>query len=188
MMITKPRKREPEALRARLLDVTARIVAEQGLQAVTINAVCAEAGTTKGGLFHHFPNRDALIEAVVAKQILEFDAAIEDLMAVDPVMQGRFTRAYVIVLLHDESQTPTGNLFLALMADAGLRKAWFDWMEKSRRQHNATDAHPELELIRYAADGAWMAGLLSVGDEAVLARTRIAQRLVAATLELELQK
>lgn len=179
------RRREPEALQARLLEVTARLISEQGLQAVTINAVAAEAGTTKGGLFHHFPSKEALIAAVAADQIRRFDDAIDTLMARDPVEHGRFTRAYVTVLLHDASQAPIGNLSLALVADADLRQVWFDWAEERGRRHAATDADQNLELVRYAADGAWMAGLSPAAGMSPAARSRIAQRLLAATMRQE---
>lgn len=39
-------------------------VAEQGLSAVTVDAVAEQAGITKGGLLYHFPSRTALLSGV----------------------------------------------------------------------------------------------------------------------------
>ena len=41
-----------------------RVAEEQGLSAVTIDAVAEQAGITKGGLLYHFPSRTALLSGV----------------------------------------------------------------------------------------------------------------------------
>lgn len=171
---------EPDDLRTRLLAETARLIAEQGLQAVTIRAVCAAVGVTKGGLFHHFPSKDALIAAVFADQLSSFDAQIEAAMDADPVPHGRFTRAYIRTVL-GEMQAPFIHLSIATMTDAGLRRLWFDWVEDRRTRHKETDSDPSLAVLRYAADGAWNAGLWPDEHQIDFSRTQICDQLCRQT-------
>jgi AcrR family transcriptional regulator len=44
---------------------------------VTLEAVAAEAGVSKGGLLYHFPTKDALLEALVQDWLDRFEADVE---------------------------------------------------------------------------------------------------------------
>lgn len=50
---------------ARILNAAAAIVGRSGAAHLTIDAVAAEAGLSKGGVLYHFPNKRAMIEAMV---------------------------------------------------------------------------------------------------------------------------
>ena len=49
--------------RVRLLEAATRLVRAQGLSATSVDAICAEAGVTKGAFFHHFGSKEALAVA-----------------------------------------------------------------------------------------------------------------------------
>ena len=53
-----------EATRARLIEVAGELFGERGYDAVPIEEVLERAGVSKGALYHHFPNKEALFEAV----------------------------------------------------------------------------------------------------------------------------
>ena len=53
-----------EATRGRLLDVAARLFAEQGFEATSTQQILDEAGTSRGALYHHFETKQAIFEAV----------------------------------------------------------------------------------------------------------------------------
>ena len=95
------RKKQPEQVRRALLDCAAQIAAEQGAQAITIQAVAGRAGVTKGGLLHHFDSKQALLAAVFSDLLEQMDREIDRTMAGDPVARGRFTRAYVRACFSD---------------------------------------------------------------------------------------
>lgn len=57
------RRADAERNRARVLEVARPILAEKGA-AATLEAVAKAAGVGIGTLYRHFPNRDALLEAV----------------------------------------------------------------------------------------------------------------------------
>ena len=83
-MVNRPSKR------MELLQAAARVVERQGSAQLTLEAVAAEAGLSKGGLLYHFPTKQALIEAMVEQLVQEFSADIERKR-----QGGSFLEAYV---------------------------------------------------------------------------------------------
>jgi TetR/AcrR family transcriptional repressor of nem operon len=58
-------KRDPSATRAKLVAAAVGLILKQGYHATGVEAICAEAGVTKGAFFHHFEDKDALGLAVI---------------------------------------------------------------------------------------------------------------------------
>src|SRR5436853_5817253 len=54
-----------EQTRAALLTAAANAFAEDGFTATSITQIAAAARVTKGAVYHHFPDKQALFEAVV---------------------------------------------------------------------------------------------------------------------------
>src|SRR5215475_6789667 len=53
-----------EATRSQLIAIATRLFAERGYEDTSIEAVLREAGVSRGSLYHHFPGKEALFEAV----------------------------------------------------------------------------------------------------------------------------
>lgn len=66
-----PRRRNPEQTRDRLLQAAFREVFRRGFQSAGIDAILASTNVTRGALYHHFENKEALgyaiIEEIVAR-------------------------------------------------------------------------------------------------------------------------
>ena len=80
MTSTEPRKL-PNQARARatvtaILDATARILAEDGFEAVNTNRVAEVAGVSVGSLYQYFPNKGALVGAVAVRHTEAMAAVI----------------------------------------------------------------------------------------------------------------
>lgn len=160
------RPKQPELVRRTLVECAERIAVEQGLAAVTVQAVARAAGVTKGGLFHHFPSKQALVEALFADLLARLDAEIEAGMEADPVARGRFTRAYVNSVFVGREfgfGTPWAALCMATVAEPSLRRLWTDWLAARLARHSGSDGAPVMEVARLAADGAWLS-LMMTGD------------------------
>lgn len=56
---------ESEATAARVLEVAARLFARDGYAQVGLETVAAEAGVTRGAVYHHYAGKPALFRAVV---------------------------------------------------------------------------------------------------------------------------
>jgi len=64
---------KPEARRAQLLDCGAALFFSKGFEGTTMADILNSAGVSKGGFYHHFESKDALLYGVfdrVARQIL----------------------------------------------------------------------------------------------------------------------
>ncbi len=63
--------RDPERTRRRLLEAGFREVYQRGYQSADLDAVLGRAGVTKGALYYHFENKEALGHAIVEEIIGE---------------------------------------------------------------------------------------------------------------------
>ena len=65
MSDSKPRRRDPEATRQKLVESAIRLMLQQGYAGTSIDEICSQAGVTKGSFFHHFENKEAITKAAV---------------------------------------------------------------------------------------------------------------------------
>ena len=63
--LVKPRSRESDATRDKLLKAAFQEIYRRGFQAASLDTILAKAGVTKGALYHHFPDKASLGYAVV---------------------------------------------------------------------------------------------------------------------------
>jgi len=157
------RKKAPEQVRRALIDAALGLAAEKGLAAISVAAVAGAAGVTKGALFHHFGNRQGLVEAVCADIFEDLDAQIDRYLSEQPPGHGCFTRAYVEAFFatpEDDNPRRALSFSLAVVSDPELAASWTAWMRGRLERHRDTDSGPALEAVRYAADGFWLAELM----------------------------
>jgi len=69
-------KRDPVKTRNKLLESAFQQIHEHGFQTVSLDAILRDTGVTKGALYHHFPNKNALgyavVEEIIAPTLAEF--------------------------------------------------------------------------------------------------------------------
>jgi len=181
------RPKQPEQVRRALLDAAVALAEEQGLGGITVQAVADRAGVTKGGLFHHFASKQALIDAVFDFMLEQMDEALDRLMADDEQGQGThgcFTRAYVVSTFECCDMALSGQaLSISMVTDPALRRRWRDWIDARLVRHAATDLDPRLHVVRLAADGYWFARVLHDGDPGSEPPQALQARLIAMTRE-----
>ncbi|SIQ30546.1 transcriptional regulator, TetR family [Rhizobium sp. RU20A] len=184
MMNAHRRSKQPEQVRQQLLAVTGALAAEAGLAGLTLDAVAAAAGVSKGGLLHHFPNKAALIDGLFARLLSEFEAAVEAAMACDVEPVGRYSRAYVAVCF-DLDQDAAGAgwrvLTIALLAEPALKGRWQAFVTKKAERHAETDGSAGCLAARFAADGLWLADMLGSHRLEPPERQALKARLMALT-------
>lgn len=152
------REKNPERVRQLLVENACRLASEKGLAAVSIQNVSAAAGVTKGAFFHHFTNKQALIDAVFNDMMSEFEQELEDAMILDPEENGRFTRAYLkLVLECDARDSRWLSVWVSMIADETLRSVWHEWFGRQFASLLEQESAPELHAVRMAADGIWLA-------------------------------
>ena len=87
-------KRSGAATRDLIFSACGRILRRDGLTSLTLDAVAAEAGLSKGGLLYHFPSKVALIEALFQHHIDRFNHDLRQLVATEEQGPGGWLRAY----------------------------------------------------------------------------------------------
>jgi AcrR family transcriptional regulator len=169
--------------RDKMLDAAEVVVERQGIANLTLDAVAAEAGISKGGLLHHFPSKDHLVEALVVRCAENWRAYYMDAYARTPEGPGRMTRALVDHCLTDveawtqQLRRSSAAVFAALAQNPAL-------IEPMRAVYH--DLHGRIaddgllpgvgETVVAATDGLWLdcvLGLVPV-DQRLLDRVRSA--------------
>jgi AcrR family transcriptional regulator len=170
-MTTKTRAKQPEVVRRRLLDSASTIVAGSGLAALSIQAVAVAAGVTKGAVFHHFPSKQSLLEAMFLDMLEQLDRAIDAWLDPDETAYGRFTRAYVELVFAEAGNAADrvcAALSASMVADPDLNRLWSEWLRERLRRHSSTDSDSALTMVRLAADGLWLTRVNNLVDEPAL--------------------
>lgn len=154
----KKRKNNPEQLRHLLINAAKDLMIKDGIANLSMQKVANDAGTSKGGLFHHFKSKEELITAVIELFIARLNTAILAQIG-DHHGYGIFTRAYVSVFFDDEDiglKSSWAGLIRAINSDAIMQSKWQDWLAQKLRQFADTDGDGKLVIVRYAVDGAWL--------------------------------
>ena len=78
-----------------ILDAAEAIVAEAGAAHLTLDAAAERAGVSKGGLLYNFPNKEALLQAMLDRHMRQLDADHACALAKLPPGPGRALKACV---------------------------------------------------------------------------------------------
>lgn len=174
--------------RAKVLEAAVRLAQREGVTAVTLDSVAAEAALTKGGLMYHFPSREALlagVEEYLAASWNEMLTAAAGKPAAEVGPRERMA-AYAAVATQSASSAELAFI-IEFSKHGGTGSPWArvaaEWTPSVQ---DAMD-DPELMdlfLARLAADGLWVLESLActpMGDDVrrILAE-RIVTRIVGA--------
>lgn len=83
-MVRRTQAERSDATSARLIDAAQRLFRRGGYAAVSIDAIAAAAGVTKGAAYHHFDGKSALFRAVFVREEEQTAAAVESAAAAEP--------------------------------------------------------------------------------------------------------
>jgi AcrR family transcriptional regulator len=168
--------------RDRLLDAAARLLLRDPSK-LTLDAVAAEAGTSKGGLLYHFSSKTELLDAVVDRWEASFQDRIDAAAEATP---GGWIRAYTDVSAldgQDESAREIDSGILAVLALQpgrleAIRSRYESWQERI-----ADDGIDPVDatVVRLAADGLWFAELMGLAPPRGELRGQVLERLRALT-------
>jgi AcrR family transcriptional regulator len=163
--------------RRRLLDAATAVVRREGARALTLDAVAAEAGVSKGGLLYHFKTKRDLLDAMLEGWLEEFETEIE------AASGGNFAAGWVRASdvsgwAAPERATEFG--FLAAMVEEPatlerVRERYAGWMARLTAGSNDP---AQATLARLAADGLWLADLLGLAPPSGDLRASVIERMI----------
>lgn len=160
-MSPRPSKRES------LLRAASTLVAEHGYSSLTLDAVGAATGVSKGGVLYHFPTKEAIVVALVEQLATSFDVDQSAAHEADPAAPGAWTRAYLVAStatpVDESEQSAAVGLLAAVGHDPSLleplQERYRCWIERLEDDGlPGVDAH----VVRLAADGLWAAELFGL--------------------------
>src|SRR5689334_9527401 len=72
----RPRQARSKATVDTILDATTRVLVKQGFDRLSTNAVAVTAGVSIGSLYQYFPNKEALVLALIDRHVEQMNASI----------------------------------------------------------------------------------------------------------------
>jgi AcrR family transcriptional regulator len=161
--------------RAALLDAAVAVIRRDGARALTLDAVAAEAGVSKGGVLYHFASKRALIDGLLERWLDDFDARLgAEHVALDYVRASDLTDA------SPELSASEFGMVAAMIEDPRVlevaRERYAGWMQ---RMLDGPIDPVDAWIVRLASDGLWYADLLGIAPPEGDDRRRLLARLVA---------
>lgn len=184
------RRRAPETARAEILNRAMEVAAERGAAGFTLDAVVEGTGLSKGALLHHFPNKTALLEALMDHLGGLFVQAVEAEARRDPQPYGRSARAYLRVTIKDaltDGDVSLGRAALAACAiDPAVARRWKAAL-KPITSDDPTDpaGADDALMLRLLADGLWLSDLFGMHDVSAEQRQALLHLLTPGNAILE---
>ena len=160
----------------RILDAAAAVFAIKGYHGTLVDEIAAEADTSKGGVYFHFPNKQAIFLALLDRLADMLRERVEHAVALhaDPV--ARAEAALQVVLQTFGSHRRLARLFLVEALGAGpefnarmlqIRAAFADLIKVHLDAAVATGAIPPLDTGTVAT--AWFGAINEVVTQWALA-------------------
>jgi AcrR family transcriptional regulator len=166
--VARPSRREA------LLDAALVVIRRDGARALTLDAVAAESGTSKGGVLYHFGSKRVLVDGLVERWLdgLEAQLGGDDVAAA-------YVRSCDLSGIAPDATAAEFGVLAALIAEPQaletVRARHVAWMDRMLAGGlNRDDAW----LVRLAADGLWYADLLGIAAPQGEDRRRLIERLV----------
>lgn len=175
-----------ENARERILDAAERVLLERGPNQLSVDALIKEAGLSKGGFFHHFATKDALLIALLDRLIERTLRQIEEIAAKDPEPRGARLRAQIALAFDSKSNEvhTSRALLLAFIEAIRSRTALAEHARRLNDLSFARDIGEDIPagraiLIQFALDGFWMAEALGSASLSASRRKALRDSLLA---------
>ena len=177
------------SVRDRLLDTADRLFYHEGVQAVGIDRVLAEAGAAKASLYQHFGGKDQLVASCLERRTMDGRASVEAYLVDTPPSQ-RALRFFDWVVMWAKSEDFRGcplQHTLSELTDpahparsvALAQRVWFterflEWTTAAGVRDAKATAHALMVLVDGALAGSEFDGPQRASDARWMARKLLA--------------
>lgn len=170
--------------RTQILHSASQVVKNNGVEKLTLEAVAKEAGVSKGGLLHHFPNKEALVIGMVEELTQHFFDSVEEKVTNEVEEPGKWSRGYIKATMDD---IQVGNEVGTALSAAMFTNP--DILKKFQAQYLVWQNNIEHEgidpvkstIVRLAADGLWYSEMFGLGVLNEELRNKVIQELINMT-------
>ena len=166
--------------RSRIVNAAIDIAINQGPKVLTLDKVAEKCGMSKGGVMHHFKNKEALLEALLANMMDTFKCYEDDIVAQEdnllPITRVLKSREQI----HNHVNLDYARILLVAATEgdalmAPIQQRFKEFVDELK----ADDAYYFDSLLLWlAADGLSFQELISVGPFSETERKAIRHRLI----------
>ncbi|WP_367866895.1 TetR/AcrR family transcriptional regulator [Pedobacter sp. WC2423] len=160
------RKKEPEINKKMIIDMAIEIGATEDWHQVTFQAIADRTGLSKGGIIHHFRNKEELLDEMMRQGLDELTESVKQYKLDGNILEKDGSLAYLKFIISksdDESYKKKMRVVLqAIMISEHYREMWDSWCR-------ANILPPEGEInihglvTKLVADGIWYTENLGYG-------------------------
>lgn len=143
-----------------IIDAACRVIAEDGIDAFTLDKVAAVADVSKGGLLYHFSSKDMLVTEMNRFVAHSFREMIEDYVAEGMSYHKAYVFATERTILNKEITLITTSLLAAVSSDRSILDIWveeYDYL--AEKLAGEVYSRSLTLLVKAVCDGLWFAAL-----------------------------
>ncbi|MCB9640041.1 MAG: TetR/AcrR family transcriptional regulator [Myxococcales bacterium] len=151
----KPRQRRAQETVEALLTATAQLLDEEGYEQLSTNQIARRAGVSIGSLYQYYPNKEALVFALVERLAEQQYAVVKETFAeMSELPIEEVAREVVIAILETRQLEPELNRILSEQLprspQSGKLRGWLERLhslvsnELRKREHELRSSSPEL--------------------------------------------
>lgn len=147
-----------------ILDATEKFVGKHGMTNLTLEAVAAEAGISKGGLLYHFASKKDLLYRVIERHNERMRKRRQAILDTLPEGPGRELKAYIKARLSDPSRhNMVASKMVSVMEDDDLREYVTNLKNQELQVLQNDGISPEkATVLIMAMEGLWMVDLFKI--------------------------
>ncbi len=168
----------------RILDAVMELILDGGLPAVTQSGVCRRAGISKGGLVHHYPTKEAMVDAFLQRAGQDYLDLVESAMGNRVAGSGKRAAAYIDLFLGDSASTDCNAnrdcaaAMVAIVQGSGCQSEISGFYQRLIRMLRDDGVSLDLaELIITSVDGVWLQSMIEPPETLLVRAARLQRRL-----------
>ncbi|QKZ15337.1 TetR/AcrR family transcriptional regulator [Spirosoma sp. KUDC1026] len=129
------RKKEPQENRQLILEAATDIINRKGIESMSLDAVARMANLSKGGLMHHFPKKEALIDELFQNRLDQFTQAFKQELALNRSSAIAFLKTVVNEEFDEQQKRSLNVMTQACFNSEYYRQLFSQWY----REHVIAD-------------------------------------------------
>lgn len=151
------RKKESELSKQLIIDAAIHIGSESDWHHVTFQSIADWTGLSKGGIIHHFRNKEELLDELVNQSLINLTDKVKKYRDQNVDKDGAF--AYLKFILekkNDEKYAKTMRIILqAIMINSKYRLQWEDWYNLHILPTDGEELSIHSTIVFLVADAIW---------------------------------
>jgi AcrR family transcriptional regulator len=173
------RKKEPEVSKQLILAAAAEIGASDWHR-VTFQAIADKTGLSKGGIIHHFRNKEELLKELMNQSLAELtEWIVEEKKSSGKEVGSLAYLRFIIDKSNDLFYRRTMKIITqVILVNAEYRKGWDEWFSLHIGNGDESEQGIKHLIVMLVADGLWYSDNLGVYDISDKKKQQILETLI----------